>query len=32
MEGDYVLNRGQDGQYQLELLTEQLDMLEEAVE
>ena len=32
MEGDYVLNRGQDGQYKLELLTEQLDMLEEAVE
>lgn len=31
-EGDYVLNQNKDGQYQLELLTEQLDMLEEQVE
>ena len=29
MEGDYVLEKGKDGNYQLSLLTEQLDMLEE---
>lgn len=32
LEGDYVLNKAKDGEYQLELLTEQLDMLEEQVE
>ncbi len=29
LEGDYVLEKGKDGNYQLSLLTEQLDMLEE---
>lgn len=29
MEGDYVLEKGKDGNYQLNLLTEQLDMMEE---
>lgn len=32
MEGDYVLEKGKDGNYQLSLLTEQLDMLEEDAE
>lgn len=29
LEGDYVLEKGKDGNYQLSLLTEQLNMLEE---
>ena len=29
LEGDYVLEKGKDGIYQLSLLTEQLEMLEE---
>ena len=32
MEGDYVLEKGADGTYQLGLLTEQLDMLEEEID
>lgn len=32
LDGDYVLGKDEDGNYQLELLTEQLDMLEEAEE